>query len=110
MPEVKILTKLPDPKESDRDGLPVLREKLLNNPGAEHLIIARVTCGKIETNYADGGATQTPSALIVHIEAVPPRLREDEIRAVLDAIYRSRTRKQATLPGLGDDPDEVTAL
>lgn len=112
MPDVKIMTKLPD-DDSGLNGLAVIRDALLSKPGGQHVIIALVDCGKTEITHADGGASATriPTIRIVHVEVVPRGIRENDVRSLLDTIHRNRTRKQSTLPGLGDgSDDEVTGI
>ena len=98
MAEVKLSSKLPNPRSSDRDGLRVIADALLQRPNDCHLIVALVSAEETTTRHHDGGRVLKVG--VDHVEVVLPEDREVAESLLLGA-YKARVgQPPLPLPGL----------
>lgn len=102
MTEVKLSSKLPNPRESDKDGLRVLAEALLKNPKGCHLVVALVNAEETTTRHHDGA--KAVKVGVEHIEVIADAGDQVLVEKALLQAYRARTGQGALpLPGMGGD-------
>jgi DNA segregation ATPase FtsK/SpoIIIE-like protein len=90
----KLASKLP--KDNDHNGLNALSRKLINDPGAEHTIIAVIDCSKITTDTDTGDVE--PTVRILRVETANDS-DTTEARTMLRRALEKRTGSRV-LPGI----------
>jgi hypothetical protein len=86
------------PKDHTANGLGVIEAALVDDPDAEHIVIARINRRRVTTD--DDTGDTIPTARVVHIEVIRGELEADA-REILGAAHRTRTGEE-TLP-FGDE-------
>jgi hypothetical protein len=92
---VKIAAKLPD--TFDANGLPLIEQQLIDEPGENHFVIAIIRTKTITTTPSEDGDEVVPTAAILHIEPITGHGSADTARQILAEAHNVRTG-QHTLP------------
>lgn len=102
----KILGKLPD---GDSNGLHVLSQRLIDQPGEHHVIIAVIKTKSITTDTESGD--QEATARLLRLEAVLPDATQDDLELAERLMRRAAERRhggQQALPIAVED--EIAGL
>ena len=87
------------PKDNDLNGLNALARKLIDNPEAEHTIIAVIDCSKIET-IIDTGDVE-PTVRILRVETINDASKADATAMLAAALEKRTGRTVLDFAGTG---------